>query len=164
MNPGSPNDVQRHPLRMVDPALRWIDDLPTLRLTEREFKELGEYSCSYPTGTVIGKRWKRLVGAFDRKLEARGGKPRWVVCEYVEHTDPALVAIRDYRPIIICSRQSVIPPSSKVCQRCGRIAALEEFLKACSHSECPVVCVASERTVRTWSPADTRRPRKHPKP
>lgn len=30
----------------------------TVILTQEEFDNLPEYSCSYPTGTTIGKKWK----------------------------------------------------------------------------------------------------------
>jgi hypothetical protein len=33
-------------------------------LTKREFDELGEYSCSLPTGTTVGRRWKRDMNAY----------------------------------------------------------------------------------------------------
>ena len=56
--------------------------LPALRLTRAEFDALPEYSCSLPTGTAVGKRWKRHDGSFDRAFLARGGKPTWMVGEY----------------------------------------------------------------------------------
>lgn len=74
---------------------------PILRLTAQEFMDLREYSCSYPTGTTIGKRWRRLDGSFDHKWQARGGKPFWVIGEFVDHPDPRLVKINWYRPVII---------------------------------------------------------------
>ena len=50
-------------------------DLPKLRLSPWEFGALPEYSASYPTGTVPGKRWKRLDGSHDHYFLARGGNP-----------------------------------------------------------------------------------------
>ena len=57
-------------------------ELPVLRLTPRQFAELREYSGTLPTGTTIGKRWKRLDGSHDRAFIKAGGKPRWMVGEY----------------------------------------------------------------------------------
>jgi hypothetical protein len=33
--------------------------MKTAYLTPAEFDALPEYSCSLPTGTIVGKRWKR---------------------------------------------------------------------------------------------------------
>lgn len=35
-----------------------------VKLTPLELKELDEYPCSIPTGTTIGKRWKRNNSAY----------------------------------------------------------------------------------------------------
>lgn len=88
------------------PGLPWIDELERLRITARDFKDLGEYSCSFPTGTAIGKRWRRLEGSFSQAFVRAGGKPRWVIGEYVEHPDPKTVGIKWYRPIIIVKSPS----------------------------------------------------------
>lgn len=71
---------------------------PTLQLTQREFDDLPEYSCTFPTGQTIGKRWKR-----DRNFGNRSKTvgPVWDVAEYVEHEDPKLVGIRWYEPEIL---------------------------------------------------------------
>lgn len=91
--------------------------LLVLRLTDREFFALPEYSTSLPTGTTPGKRWRRLDGAHDRAFIARGGKPRWQVGEYdptapsdadIERmlkrgeTPPKSIKINWYRPVLIC--------------------------------------------------------------
>ena len=60
----------------------------TIRMTEQGFMKLKEYSCSIPTGVVIGKRWRRNVTAF-----MGGLKPHWVVGEYGPHEDPKKAAI-----------------------------------------------------------------------
>lgn len=52
-------------------------------ITSCELDRLLEYSTSLPTGTTIGKRWKRLTA---------GGE--WVIGEYVEHPNPETVGIR----------------------------------------------------------------------
>lgn len=49
-------------------------------LTKEQFAELLEYSASLPTGTSIGKRWKRRV-------PARGEPCEWFMGEYVEPTE-----------------------------------------------------------------------------
>lgn len=77
-----------------------IRKLPPLRLTPEEFRVLREYSASYPTGTTIGKRWKRLDGAHDHDFVRRGGKPAWMIGEYAEHPDPKKVKVLWYRPVI----------------------------------------------------------------
>lgn len=48
------------------------------------FDALLEYSSSLPTGTYIGKRWKRFVGRGDQ---------RWMMGEYAEDPDPEKVLI-----------------------------------------------------------------------
>lgn len=58
-----------------------------------EMEALREYSASLPTGKTIGKRWRC------RSTEATSG---WVMGEYVEHSDPALVGIR-WREIALTS-------------------------------------------------------------
>jgi hypothetical protein len=40
-------------------------------LTQKEFDALPEYSRSNPTGTTVGKKWKRKV------------KDSWYLCEYI---------------------------------------------------------------------------------
>lgn len=60
----------------------------TIRMAVKEFMELLEYSCSMPTGVVIGKRWRCNVTAF-----MGGLKPHWVMGEYAPHEDPKKAAI-----------------------------------------------------------------------
>jgi len=56
-------------------------------LTEAELEALPEYSTTVPTGTTIGKRWKR-------NLNWRSDlPPRWVVGEYVADPEPGYVQI-----------------------------------------------------------------------
>jgi hypothetical protein len=82
-------------------SLTWIDTLPVLRLTAREFMELPEYSATVPTGAFIGKRWRCLVGSHDLPWCQAGGIPRWVIREYVAVADPKMAGIKQYRPIVI---------------------------------------------------------------
>jgi hypothetical protein len=63
-----------------------------LRLTTAELAKLGEYSLTVPTGTTIGKRWKRnLAIHFDQRL-----KPHWIIGEYYDIGNPDRVGIRWY--------------------------------------------------------------------
>lgn len=70
-----------------------------------DLRLLPEYSCSLPTGTVVGKRWRRMLhhGATqeDYPLEKR----EWQIGEYVPHRNPSLIGIKwswaldeDYEP------------------------------------------------------------------
>lgn len=79
-----------------------MKDTPHLRITYQEAKSLPEYSCSHPTGTTIGKRWRRHNGSYDRDWIRAGGKPYWLICEYAECDPPRedRVAIKMYRPLI----------------------------------------------------------------
>lgn len=74
------------PIAMTPAALRAFID------------EHGEYSCSIPTGTTIGKRWARDENGFPRTR--RGQPPEWWICEYVELSppEPTYFAIRR-RPV-----------------------------------------------------------------
>jgi hypothetical protein len=68
--------------------------METIRLTQEEFDKLREYSCSLPTATTIGKRWKRNINAF------REGPPEWYLGEFVEDEDPEKVGINWYTILI----------------------------------------------------------------
>lgn len=70
----------------------------TIVLTKQEFDSLPEYSCSIPTGTTIGKKWKMNRFAFV-KFEDGIKREEWHLCEYVEHADPKLVGI-SYKSIV----------------------------------------------------------------
>jgi hypothetical protein len=68
-------------------------NFPAVRLTRREFNDLPEYSWTLPTGTTIGKRWKR--NAYDLcKIPINvwclrfvfPHPPLWILGEYVEPT------------------------------------------------------------------------------
>ena len=63
--------------------------------TQGYFDSLGEYSCSLPTGTTVGKHWKRNNGAY-----IKDAPDDWVICEYVDHPDPKKVGIRYWKPEI----------------------------------------------------------------
>lgn len=66
---------------------------PTYRIDRIVFNELHEYSSSFPTGTFIGKRWRR-------RYKDTAGVEHWLLCEYGEHpTDPKRVTIRQWTPV-----------------------------------------------------------------
>lgn len=83
-----------------------VDDKSAI-LTQREFDDLGTYDLSLPTGTFVGKRWKRRV---DPRTDAGG----WLLCEYAEcdPPDPDRVAIL-YRTIL------EVVPDVKEDKRCS---------------------------------------------
>lgn len=62
-----------------------VDDSTAL-VEPADFAALLDYSCSLPSGTTVGKRWKRRRNYYD---ESQG----WVMGEYVDHPDPERVGI-----------------------------------------------------------------------
>ena len=60
--------------------------LPEVALTQSDFDALNEYSCSLPTGTSIGTRWK-----CGRPYH---GPTAWYLGEYVPCDQPGMVGIR----------------------------------------------------------------------
>jgi hypothetical protein len=71
-------------------------------LTLEQFKALDEYSCSIPTGTTIGKKWKRrhpyghatpntvwYQGEFRESSESGMVDIRWSIIERVDGANPA---------------------------------------------------------------------------
>jgi hypothetical protein len=62
-----------------------------ITLTQKEFNKLLEYSFTIPTGTIIGKQWKKGV-PYDNPT-------KWYLCEYIEHEDPNKVGIL-YKQIV----------------------------------------------------------------
>lgn len=83
--------------------------MKSLILTRAEFDALPEYSASLPTGTTVGKRWKRLNGVHDYEFMASGGEPVWMIGEFVEIGDPTAVGINWYIPIIAVPGSSMQP-------------------------------------------------------
>jgi len=61
-------------------------------LSRAELADLREYSCSLPTGTTIGTRWRRDVNAY--RSDRRGVPSEWVIGEYFDDGTPGMVAIR----------------------------------------------------------------------
>ena len=56
-------------------------DAGTAIMTQQEFDDLPEYSCSLPSGTYFGKRWTCNRHAFMRDAPP---EPNWWMAEYVE--------------------------------------------------------------------------------
>lgn len=63
-------------------------------MTQQEFDALYEYSCSLPTGTTVGKKWKRNMNWHT------GQSADWVTCEYVPDPDPKMIGIKYRKPYI----------------------------------------------------------------
>lgn len=51
-------------------------------ISRKDLAALGEYSCTYPTGTTIGKQWRRDLNAY--REDRRGVPSEWVIGEYVD--------------------------------------------------------------------------------
>lgn len=81
---------------MTEEQNRWYKSLPVEKIKETSLKALPEYSLSDPTGTTIGKVWKRNIAWSEGP-----GHEQWVICEYVKHPDPKLVKIEERRPVLI---------------------------------------------------------------
>lgn len=82
-----------------------------IALTQEAFNKLMEYSTTNPTGTTIGKQWKRHKGGDE-----------WLMCEYIPHSDPNLVGI-SYKKIVI--REAGLKPHEVV----GKEEAMELWNK-----------------------------------
>lgn len=63
---------------------------PDLVISRKDLAVLLEYSCTIPTGTIIGKRWRRNVH-FGTRID-----PEWMIGEYIEDPDPKMVGIKWY--------------------------------------------------------------------
>lgn len=75
-------------------------DLETIYYTKRAFQKLLDYSCSIPTGTTIGKRWKR----HEPYVHDENTKLTWFEGRYVTHPDPEQVGI-EWRTIRIVNER-----------------------------------------------------------
>jgi hypothetical protein len=69
-------------------------------LTKAQFADLPTYSCTLPSGTTIGKKWKRDVNEPRRFQGDLSAKPEWWTGEYVPHENPELVGILWRRVVI----------------------------------------------------------------
>lgn len=79
------------------------ENAPPIYLTAGQIRLLHEYSTTLPTGTTIGKIWKR------RNYNA--GMPTWWLGEYVEHWDPGFIGMV-WRDIIEDPLDTFIGPRS----------------------------------------------------
>ena len=84
------------------------ESFPTIRLSPSDLAALREYSRTLPTGTTIGKRWKRNANDGLRfPIDAWGlrfvfpAPPRWMMGEYAESTLPGMVDILWYRVEVV---------------------------------------------------------------
>lgn len=69
--------------------------LPEIVISRSDLQALPEYSCTLPTGTTIGKRWRRdthIVGI--ARPQDKPGPSEWVIGEYFDDGTPGMVAIR----------------------------------------------------------------------
>lgn len=64
----------------------------TIHLSKAELDALPEYSMSVPTGTTIGKRWKRDNNVYRQ----HGSEPDWWMGEYFDVQSATEVGIRWY--------------------------------------------------------------------
>lgn len=71
--------------------------IPELIISRADLAALGEYSCSLPTGTTIGKRWRRNLNAF--RPDRAGVPAEWTVGEFVDIGDKENVGIKWYWPV-----------------------------------------------------------------
>jgi hypothetical protein len=69
-------------------------------VTRREFNDLLEYSHTLPTGTTIGKTWKRKNGT------------DWYMGEYVPDDDPKMIGIV-WTKIVVSSTNGVVEEFEK---------------------------------------------------
>lgn len=60
--------------------------MKTISLSQKEFDALPEYSCTLPTGTTIGKRWKRGWPYQEPRTD-------WYLGEYAKSALPGMVDI-----------------------------------------------------------------------
>lgn len=90
----------------------------SVTLTRKEFDDLLEYSSSIPTGTTIGKKWKRS--------QSDG----WWMGEYLESKDEKFVDIL-WRKIIfdeyLCLGCDTLHKPDSVCDLCGHTNSTIEF-------------------------------------
>lgn len=62
-------------------------------ISRKDLFMLPEYSCSIPSATTVGKRWKCDVHAY-RRPYVPDNQHEWRIGEYVEDPDPNMVGIR----------------------------------------------------------------------
>ena len=106
----------------MKPLTLFERSLPRLRFTEAEFMELLEYSYTLPTGTTVGKRWRKFDGR------------RWWIGEFYEIEKADRIGIRWYRPVIVLEAilAPELPPWWLLCRwdRMTRMQLAEAIDKA----------------------------------
>ena len=70
-------------------------------LTRAELEALPDYSCTIPTGTTIGKKWRRR----EPYHIGPGIVNLWYTGEYVEDPDPEMVGIK-WRKVVINAKDA----------------------------------------------------------
>jgi hypothetical protein len=83
-----------------------VDDLPVLRLSHEQFRELPEYSLTDPTGKFLGKMWRSDTSC-----------GRWVIFRYAEHADPEKLTIEIYRPFLTVTDSEFVIASLETYKR-----------------------------------------------
>ncbi len=81
-------------------------------LTQKEFDEMLEYSCSVPTGVFIGKVWKRNTSF------RTGRKPNWVQGGYIQDPNDNNMALTVWKDIIVVGPLEIDKAIAKFGERC----------------------------------------------
>jgi len=65
-------------------------------ISREDLRKMLEYSCTLPTGTYLGKRWRRDIHEPKRNAGQLGLEPEWVIGEYIPDPkhDPEMIGIR----------------------------------------------------------------------
>lgn len=69
-----------------------------LSITQRELDDLLDYSCSVPTGTTFGTRWKRNLNAYNPQVKYDPDNPDWIIGEYYDIGSTTEAGIRWLKP------------------------------------------------------------------
>lgn len=96
--------ARRKPVELEPGWLPAFDPVPklTLYLHYEQLQGMSEYSTTVPTGTTIGKFWKRNEARVPGVgWQVDGANPEWVVCCYAEHYDPAFVRILVFEVVLL---------------------------------------------------------------
>lgn len=72
-------------------------------LSEKDFESLDDYSCSIPSGTYVGKRWKRRFPY----VHDPDVVPVWTMGEYCECDTPGQIGI-NWRPIVVANAATIL--------------------------------------------------------
>lgn len=78
-----------------------LDDTHAV-MTEQEFSDLLDYSCSLPTGQTIGKMWKRDDNAYRPPLGQ--WPPYWWLGEYTGYSPDGGKVLIKWREILVISK------------------------------------------------------------